>query len=249
MSLDSYQLHNIFTTSDYYQIKSKRSLVHKGNLDTIAKARILFFSTITMERKKLFIAAAGAGMAVIGSVAAIVPLAVYAAETTTNPQDSFVQKLAEKLGIDATTVEDAVESAHEDMRAEMEAKREEEINQAVTDGKLTQRQADILLAIDDAMESLKTEAGTEPTVIQKEDLSDLSEEEREAKLEEFRAAHDQELVDALNEAGLNTTIEELQAAQDAARDADVGFGFSVKVDGPIGPGGHGFAKGNVMMFR
>lgn len=191
-----------------------------------------------MERRKLFVTAAGVGIAAIGSVAALAPLAVYAAETTTNPQDSFIQKLAEKLGIDVTTVQTAFDSTQDEIRTEMEAQQAEEIAQAVTDGTLTQRQADILNGISDAMERLKPETGEAPTDV-KEDLSDLTEEERDAKFQEMRDAHDQELVDALNEAGLNTTLEEVQSTQQAARDAGIRAGMHMRGGPGRGFGGPG----------
>jgi hypothetical protein len=56
-------------------------------------------------------------------------------------EQQFIDALAKNLNMDASTVKAALEQTHKDMQAA----RIEEIKQAVTDGKLTQEQADQII--------------------------------------------------------------------------------------------------------
>lgn len=85
---------------------------------------------------------------------------------------------------------------------EREAERAEIVVEAVEDGTLTQRQAEIL----HAMAELRPVGGRGLFGAGR----DLSEEEREALREEMREQRDQSMLDQLNEAGLDVTEEELQ---------------------------------------
>src|SRR5260221_13315718 len=110
------------------------------------------------------------------------------------------------------------------MKAERDAQYKSDLAQAVTDGKITQRQSDILTALI-SVEPVKPDASQKP------DLSNLTDAERKAKMDAFRTQMEQTLVDTLNTNGLNTTVTELQAAHDAARVAGLKGHFG-------GPGGH-----------
>lgn len=185
-----------------------------------------------MQRKKL-IAASVAG--VIGTVVMggllLAPLAVSAA-TITNGQTTFIQKLAAKLGISESTVQTAVTSVRDEMKTERDAQIQTEINTAVTTGKLSQRQADLLNAEMKYGEEVKNSL-TPPTPD-----SSLTQEQRKVKMEEFRNQMESALVQKLNDNGLNTTANELKAAREAARSAGI-----------MGLGGKGMGMGRGgMMF-
>ena len=168
-----------------------------------------------MNKKNLLI---GSFAVVALAVGALIPIGVYAA-TQSDSTTTFVQKLATKLGIDQAKVQSAVSDVHSEMKAEREAVRQVEIAKAVSDGKLTQRQAEILKALQEIREDIKP--ADKPA--NKQDLKNLSKVERQAKMEEFRKAMDQKLVDALNAKGLKTTIEEIQATHKALKDAGLDF--------------------------
>ncbi|MFS8130365.1 MAG: hypothetical protein ACMG57_00135 [Candidatus Dojkabacteria bacterium] len=165
-------------------------------------------------KKKLLLGAIG--IAVIGAIGAIAPTLAYAATNSTTPS-TFVTKLAEKLGIDVTTVQTAVDSTKTDIKADNDATRKTEIAQAVTDGKLTQRQADILIAQMD-IQLTKPDDSTRP------DFSTMTEEQRKAAMETMKTEREQAEVDALNAKGLATTLEEVQATRSAAQTAGLAKG-------------------------
>ncbi|MEP7103310.1 MAG: hypothetical protein ABI721_01200 [Candidatus Dojkabacteria bacterium] len=177
-------------------------------------------------KKKLLVGALG--IAAIGALGVIAPSLVFAAADTGTPTE-FVQRLATKLGLDVTTVQDAVSSVHIDLKAERDAARKTEIAQAVTAGKLTQRQADILIAMIDVMPELKANQTD-----QKPDLSGLTETQRKAKMNEMRTRMGQSIVDALNAKGLNTTLEEVQSTIQAQKDAGFAKGPGYGMGGPKG---------------
>lgn len=154
-----------------------------------------------------------AGIATLALGASVMlPLAVSANDT--NPDTTFIEKLASKLGISVDSVESAVSETREEIHAERVAQREEDISTAVSNGTLTQRQSDILNAIDDAMFSLRGSKSEEDRGA----FRDLTPEERRTQMET-------DLVNALNEAGLNTNSEELESTRTAARNAGVLEGF------------------------
>ena len=179
-------------------------------------------------KKKLLLGAIG--IAVIGAIGVIAPTLAYAATDSTTPS-TFVTKLAEKLGIDVNTVQTAVDSTRTEIKAENDATRKTEIAQAVTDGKLTQRQADILDAMRDVEPIKPADDTTKP------DLSTMTQDERKAAMDAMKVQRDQAMLDALNAKGLNTTLDEVQTALTAARTAGLakgpgmgrgmGFGFEM----------------------
>jgi hypothetical protein len=64
-------------------------------------------------------------------------------DNETSPHDIFVGKVAEKLGLDKDTVATAMQEARQEMMDEALAER---LQQAVTDGRITQEEADAILA-------------------------------------------------------------------------------------------------------
>lgn len=170
-----------------------------------------------MKRHYVF---ALAGAMLIGTLA-LIPVGIVSAQTMTQNGSTFIQKLAAKLGLSEDVVQQAVNSTHDELRDEMEVKHAEELTSAVEDGKLTQRQSDLLNAVADIRQSLKDESFAQRPA----DLNDLTHEERQAQHETLRNEMDQKLVDALNANGLNTTIDELREAMTAGREAGIGFGM------------------------
>jgi len=173
---------------------------------------------------------------ILGLAGAIaIPIIVSADDTTTSNVSSFVQKLADKLGVDQTTVQVAVDSARSDIKTEMDAQVATEISDAVIAGTLTQRQADIL----NAVKELELGLGFGSNRPDMSAFQGLTQEERQAQMQQSRVEREQSIVDQLNESGLNTTVEELQSSQEAARDA------GIRVNGGRGFGG--FGKGHGQM--
>lgn len=172
---------------------------------------------------------------VVGSIgmgaAAILPIAVSAQLAQNEGATTFVQQLAAKLGIDQATVQTAFDSVQSDMKAERDAKADAEIAQAVTDGKITQRQADILNGLQE-IELVKPEEGTMPT---REEMESMTDEEREAQRTAIETEMTQKVVDSLNAAGLNTNADEVKATREAAREANLNIlGFGFHIGGPKG---------------
>lgn len=179
--------------------------------------------------KKKLIVTGLVATGVLGT-AILAPITAFAQASDTG--DTFVSKLAAALGIEETQVQTAVESVRDDMHAERQAELTAAINQAVTDGELTQRQADILLTMQTIREAEMANREESPPA---EPDESLTEEERRVEMETRRAEHEQEMLAALNASGLNTTQEEVKAANEAARDA----GLKILRMGRGGPGGHG----------
>lgn len=173
--------------------------------------------------KKLVIA--GVLSTGVATMALAVP-GLVAAQTNVNVEDTFVQKFAARLGLDEEAVQTAFDSTREEIRSERDAQLEAEINTAVSEGKITQRQAAILAAMLDYRKENFEE------IERPANFRTLTQEERQAAMETRRTEMQQSQVDALNEAGLDTSLEELQATQEAARDAGIRFGFGGMGKGP-----------------
>src|SRR4051812_10842071 len=86
-----------------------------------------------------------AAIALIGATALGVT-AAQAASDDTNPQSPLVQKIADKFHLDKTKVQAVFDEDRQSHQATMEAKYEERLAQAVTDGKLTADQKTKVLA-------------------------------------------------------------------------------------------------------
>jgi hypothetical protein len=176
-----------------------------------------------MNRKLLI---SGIGALVIAGGALMMPTILSAQSSAT--EDTFIQKLAAKLGISENAVETAVTATREELHAERKAEVEAEIAQAMSNGDLTQRQADILNALADAKESLKDSI----VPADKDKFANLTIEERRSQMEAKKAEMEESILNKLNEGGLNTTQEEIEAAHQAARDA----GIRIMSKGHGGPG-------------
>jgi LPS sulfotransferase NodH len=62
------------------------------------------------------------------------------------PKDILVQRIAEKFDLNESDVEAVFEAVKDEKIAEMEARREEKLSQAVSDGVITETQKNILLS-------------------------------------------------------------------------------------------------------
>lgn len=91
------------------------------------------------------------------------------------PDNSLIQALVEKFNLNQSDVEDVFNQHQEEMRKEGQARSEERLNQAVTDGKLTEEQKNLILQ---KREEMRNE--------DHEDISNLSFEERRQLREEHR---------------------------------------------------------------
>jgi hypothetical protein len=172
-----------------------------------------------MEKRTTLMLAAGAttlATVALGGVF-LLPSAIQAATDPTSTSPMIV-KLAEKLGISQDKVQTAFDQSRSEIKAQRAAEMKQKISDALTAGKLTQRQADILNAIHDVRESLKP--AERPA---KDDLRNLTEAERKVKTDEMKTQMEQKLIDALKAKGLTVTAEELQSTHKAAEDAGLGM--------------------------
>lgn len=104
---------------------------------------------MNIVKKVAISATALAGVATLGVSA------LYAAQTTTttnrvDPMSSLVQAIATKFHLNATDVQQVFDQSHQEMEQKMQAQHAarlaEMLAKAVTDGKLTQAQADLIKA-------------------------------------------------------------------------------------------------------
>lgn len=117
--------------------------------------------------------------------AGLVGASVANAATTTNganPMSSLVDAIAGKFNLNKTDVQAVFDEQHSKMEATREAEVKAEIAQLVKDGKLTQAQADAILA---KRAELDKERDTNRTADQ-----NLTDAERQAKRDERRKALD-----------------------------------------------------------
>lgn len=134
-------------------------------------------SGISKKSKMIAATAFVLGLVALGGVAS-----VSAAETPKahNPMSAVVSAIASKFNLNTADVQAVVDETMKTQRAEMGAKMqgniESRLAQAVTDGKITQDQADLITAkAAELKESMKDGF---------EDSKDLTQEERKEKMEE-----------------------------------------------------------------
>lgn len=91
--------------------------------------------------------------------------AVYADTTTTNngPMSSIVNAIATRFNLNVSDVQQVFDEQHAQMQAERQQKNQQRftdrLSQAITDGKITQAQADQILANKDEIDALRQETG------------------------------------------------------------------------------------------
>lgn len=94
----------------------------------------------------------GASVATVGMSS--FGMAAAATSSSTNPDNSLVSKIASKFNLDKSEVQAVFDENHQERMQEMKTKRAEALKQAVTDGKLTQKQADHITAVWKQIDSL-----------------------------------------------------------------------------------------------
>lgn len=116
-----------------------------------------------MKNKRVIILCAVLGILLLAGV--LGTGAVLAISSNSTP--SIVQRLAEKLNLKESDVQKAFDEVREEKRQEAQTRFEEQLNQAVKDGKITKAQKDVILKkqvqIQDKLEEvykLKQELGT-----------------------------------------------------------------------------------------
>jgi hypothetical protein len=114
----------------------------------------------------------------LGAASAI-GLSTVSAASSTNGEQTLVDKLASRFNLNKDEVQKVFDEEHATHQAEREAKLEERLSQAVKDGKLTEEQKTKIIAKLKEMKSeMKIERGT---------LDDGAKEELHKKMEERHA--------------------------------------------------------------
>lgn len=147
--------------------------------------------------------------------ALLVPATIHALDNA--EAGDFVTALAGKLGLDPDVVQNAITSVRQERQAAHKAEVEAKIAQAVEEGKLTQRQADI----HNALQEIHT-ANFEKRQDIKEDLRDMTRDERQQYMEKQRATREAEIISALKEKGFEVTSQELEDLREALRELEIG---------------------------
>jgi hypothetical protein len=140
---------------------------------------------------------------------------VYAQGLGAN-SDTFVSRLAEKLGVSEEDVSTVIDDVHEEFQAERQAERAEIVTEALDDGKLTEKQAEIL----DALEDINVNGGRPEDW---EEWKDYTPEQREALRDARQELIQQERIDALYDQGLEVTQEEMDELHDVMQELGIGM--------------------------
>lgn len=115
-------------------------------------------------------------------------LATHSAQAEGNSRpfgmDSIVQKIAQRFNLNEADVKAVFDEQHAEMKKQMQAKMEAELNQAVSEGKLTEEQKQKIIAKRSEMR-----ASHEDKIV----LFKEGEKPSEDQLIAFKAEHDQEL--------------------------------------------------------
>lgn len=140
----------------------------------------------------------GAGVATIG-LAGLSGAGIASAATTNtaNSNDSLVDKIASTFHLDKSKVQAVFDQNRQEHMANMEAKRADALKQAVTDGKITQAQADHITAAWKEIDALR--GTTKP-----EDMSTATRDQIKQKMDDLRDWLKQQNID-LHSLGLMGT--------------------------------------------
>ncbi len=129
----------------------------------------------TMKTKILLpaIAIVLTGVAAFGSIGA------FAQTTQTDPHTSIIQKLVTKFGLKEDEVKAVFDEERTERQKEMQTRMAEKLTQAVTDGKITEAQKQLIIAKQAELEKQR-EANREA-------MQNLTNEERKAKMQSHKA--------------------------------------------------------------
>jgi polyhydroxyalkanoate synthesis regulator phasin len=128
----------------------------------------------------------GATIVSLGA-SSVVGMGLAHAATTSANQDSLVDKIASKFNLNKSDVQKVFDDDRTAHQAEREHKMKERLDQAVKDGKLTQAQADKLIAKHEELEATRQ--------ANRDAMKDKTEAERKAAMGAERTAYKQWLTD------------------------------------------------------
>jgi 3-hydroxyacyl-CoA dehydrogenase len=128
-------------------------------------------------KKTVLVAAAAAtvGLTGIGGLG----VASAATSSSTNPEASLIDKLVSKFDLNRSEVEQVLEEQRTEKEAEIKQNIEDRLDEAVSDGKLTEAQKEAIL---DKLAELREERGTD-----REKLKDMTHEERHEHMQQKHA--------------------------------------------------------------
>jgi hypothetical protein len=138
------------------------------------------------------------------------------AEELIESEDSFISRLSEKLGLKESEVVDVIENVHEEIQTERQAERAEVIVKALDEGKLTEREAEIL----NAMENIRMERGRSEDI---DDWREYTPEQREALRDARHEVRQQEMRDALYNQGLQVDQDEMDKLHEKMLELGIGM--------------------------
>ena len=142
--------------------------------------------------------------------------------------DTFTSKMADKLGMEDEEVVTVIEDVREEMQAERQAERDTAILDAIDSGDLTEKQAEIL----NAMEDIDIDRGKPEDW---EEWKDYTPEQREALRDAREETRQQEIIDALYEQGIDVTADELDELRDVMQELGIGM-YGLRGEGGMGGG-------------
>lgn len=135
--------------------------------------------------KPLLIAATVATIGVIGAGATTF---AHAQETSNSGESSLVDKLAEKFNLNKDEVKAVFDAEHQERQTERVQEVKDKLAAAVTDGTLTQEQADHIQAVFDEIKALRGDAAPK-------ELSDDVKDQIRDKMDELRTWAEENDVD------------------------------------------------------
>jgi len=121
--------------------------------------------------KKYFVPVGAIAFASIVMLGATVSFAQ--ATTTTNPETTLVQRIAQKFGLEEEKVQAVVDEVHTERHAQMQKNLEAKLTQAVVNGKITEGQKAAIVAKSTEMKAKKAD-------INREAFRNMTEDERKA---------------------------------------------------------------------
>lgn len=176
--------------------------------------------------KKTSIVLATTGAIILGT-GLLFPTLISAEE---NSSDTFVQRLAEKLNLSEAEVDSVLEEVRGEHREERQVEREEIVSSALEDGSLTERQGELV----QAMNQIREEERASEDFVPGEGMRNMGE-------------NHENMITALNTEGLDVTEEELDTLRDSMQEIGLGMGNGMGGGNGIGGGngmGMGMHKGN-----
>lgn len=178
-------------------LKNQNSIEIKSEIENKPKnrmAKIMAGSALTLA-----LAAGFTGYASTASAADIPSQTTSATSDVLrqrfNPESAIVSNLAAKFNLNAADIQAVFDEAHAEMKTQMEtqmkAAEASRLSAAVTAGKLTQAQADLITAKRAELQT-KLEAN-KPSAAMMASLKSMTEEQRKAEMEKMKAAMESEM--------------------------------------------------------